>query len=599
MTEGIMRPSHCRWRTQAVLTVLLAACGTAAGPAGDKASRAAISEGVKVDQVGYLPARPKLAMVTDARATGAFSLRRTRDGAEVAGGALGPALADPDTGDTVRLADFSALSESGSFYLDVAGLGTSDDFDVAPDVYARAFLLVSRAFYGQRCGTAVDLAPLHPGYSHPACHVAGTRNPDALLHTSAGASGAVDGSGGWHDAGDYGKYVVNSGISTGELLWAYEAFPERVAAANLQIPESGNGIPDLLDEARWNLRWMLKMQDADGGVWHKLTSERFGSFVMPEADDGGPRYVIGTGAAPYKSSCATADFAAVMAIAARVFPPFDPEFAGTALAAAERAWAWLSRNPSVLFRNCCGVVTGEYGDGNCSDERLWAAAELFRTTGGPEYNSYFTSSFAAFGPVLGNGPPSWPDVRSLALFTYALSRQPKADESVRARIRTDAAAAGAALVARTRANPYRISLRPTDYVWGSNGVVANYGVALALVYALQPDPALLDAAAENLHYLLGRNTFALSWVTQLGDRPYRHPHHRPSGADANAEPWPGMLSGGPNRYGGDPVIDALPATPPARRYRDDQGSYASNEMAINWNAPLVFLLASLLPDPAR
>src|SRR5438552_7281335 len=218
-----MRPSS-RWRAQVGLSVLLAACGTAAGRASNKAVRSAVSEGVKVDQVGYLPARPKLAMVTDARATGAFSVRRTRDGAEIAGGTLGPALADPDTGDTVRLADFSALTESGSFYLDVAGLGTSDDFEVAPDVYARAFLLVSRAFYGQRCGMAVDLAPLHPGYSHPACHVAGTRNPDALFHAPAGATRAVDGSGGWHDAGDYGKYVVNSGISTGELLWAYEAF---------------------------------------------------------------------------------------------------------------------------------------------------------------------------------------------------------------------------------------------------------------------------------------------------------------------------------------------------------------------------------------
>ena len=578
--------------------MLLAAGGTAAAPARDS-SRAALSEAIKVDQVGYLPSRPKLAMVTDTRATGAFRVRRARDGAEVAGGALGPPQSDPDTGDTVRLADFSALGESGTFYLEVAGLGTSDEFDVAPDVYARAFLLVSRAFYGQRCGMAVDLAPLHPGYSYPACHVAGTPNPDALLHASAGAGGTVDGSGGWHDAGDYGKYVVNSGITTGELLWAYELFPERVGAVSLQIPESGNGVPDLLDEARWNLRWMLKMQDADGGVWHKLTSERFGGFVMPHRDDGGPRYVIGTGSAPFKSSCATGDFAAVMALAARVFRPFDAEFASAALAAAERAWSWLARNPNVVFRNCCGVVTGEYGDGNCADERLWAAAELFRTTGSPVYNAYFTASFSAGGAVLSEGAPAWPEVRSLALLSYALSRQPSTDEAVRSRIRADAVAAGALLVARTRANPYRISLRPTDYVWGSNGVVANYGVALVLVNALQPDPALLDAAAENLHYLLGRNTFALSWVTQLGDRPFRHPHHRPSGGDANAEPWPGLLSGGPNRYGGDPVIDALPAAPPARRYRDDQGSYASNENAINWNAPLVFLLASLLPDPAR
>jgi endoglucanase len=555
----------------------------------------AASEAIKVDQVGYLPSRPKLAVVTDTRATGAFRVRR-RDGSEVAGGALGPAVTDPDTGDTVRIADFSALTEEGTFSLDVAGVGVSDEFDVRADVYRQAFVLAARSFYGQRCGTAVDLGH---GYAHAACHTTGTRTPDALFHSSSGATGTIDGSGGWHDAGDYGKYVVNSGIATGELLLAYELFPERVGAISLDIPESANGIPDLLDEARWNLRWMLKMQDADGGVWHKLTSERFGSFVMPESDDGGPRYVIGTGAAPFKSSCATADFAAVMAIAARLFRPFDPEFARTAQAAAENAWRWVERYPSVIFRNCCGVQTGEYGDGSCDDEHLWAAAELLRTTGAPEYDAYFKAHYAALGPVLGTGPPSWPDVRSLALFTYALARPAAGEDPIRARIRSDAVAAAGAIVERTRANPYRQSLRASEYVWGSNGVVANYGVSLILANALQPDPAFLDTAAENLHYLLGRNTFALSWVTQLGDRPFRHPHHRPSGGDGNAEPWPGLLSGGPNRYGGDPVIDPLPATPPARRYRDDQGSYASNEIAINWNAPLVLLLASLLPDSAR
>ena len=579
----------------AALLPLLPVRTTSASTAVSAAARVAVSEAIKVDQVGYLPTRPKIALVTDTRATGAFRVRR-RDGSEVAGGALGPAVSDPDTGDTVRVADFSSLSEEGAFTLDVAGVGVSDEFEVRADVYRDAFVLAARSFYGQRCGTAVDLGR---GYAHAACHTSGTRTPDALFHSSSGSTGAIDGAGGWHDAGDYGKYVVNSGIATGELLWTYELFPERLGAISLGIPESANGIPDLLDEARWNLRWMLKMQDADGGVWHKLTSERFGGFVMPEGDDAGPRYVIGTGSAPYKSSCATADFAAVLAIAARLFRPFDPEFARTALAAADNAWRWLERNPSVVFRNCCGVQTGEYGDASCDDEHLWAAAELLRTTGAAEYDAYFKAHYTAAGPVLGTGPPSWPDVGSLALFTYALARPGAADDPIRARIRTDVAAAAGSIVERTRSNPYRQSLRASEYVWGSNGVVANYGVALVLAHALQPDPAYLDAAAENLHYLLGRNTFALSWVTQVGDRPFRHPHHRPSGGDGNAEPWPGLLSGGPNRYGGDPVIDALPASPPARRYRDDQGSYASNENAINWNAPLVLLMASLLPDPVR
>jgi endoglucanase len=555
---------------------------------------------VKLDQVGYLPARPKLAIVTAAQATGAFAVRRSADDTEALRGTLGPQVPDADTGDTVRIADFSVLREAGSYYLDVAGVGASHEFDVSPTVYSRLFYLALRAFYGQRCGMAVDLAPTLSGYRHPACHVAGAANPDALMHASSGASGAIDGSAGWHDAGDYGKYVVNSGITTGELIWTYEAFAARVGSVHLDIPESGNPVPDILDEVRWNLEWMLKMQDRDGGVWPKLTSERFGGFVMPDLDDGGPRYVIGTGAPPYKSSCATGDFAAVMAAASRVFRPFDPDFSRLTLAAAERAWRWLSEHPGVIFRNCCGVQTGEYGDGNCADERLWASAELFRTTGAAEYNSYFVANHGASRPaLLGGGSPSWPQVGSLALLTYYFSGQPAADEAVRAQIRADTIAAAEAIVARTAANPYRVSLRSTDYVWGSNGGAANYGVLLALAHQVQPSASYLDAAADNLHYLLGRNTFGLSWVTQVGDRPFRNPHHRPSGADTNAEPWPGLLSGGPNRYGGDPVIDAMPAMPPARRYRDDQASYASNEIAINWNAPLVFLVASQLPEGSR
>src|SRR2546428_7088151 len=136
-------------------------------------------------------------------------------------------------------------------------------------------------------------------------------------------------------------------MTTGGLLGPYGFFARRVGSVRLDIPESGGPVPDLLSEVRWNLDWMLKMQDRDGGVWHKLTRERFGSFVMPERDDGGPRYVIGTGSGPYKSSCATGDFAAVMATAARVFRPFDPDFAAAGLAAAERAWRWLSLNPNV------------------------------------------------------------------------------------------------------------------------------------------------------------------------------------------------------------------------------------------------------------
>jgi endoglucanase len=183
----------------------------------------------------------------------------------------------------------------------------------------------------------------------------------------------------------------------------------------------------------------------------------------------------------------------------------------------------------------------------------------------------------------------------MGLWTYALATRKGANPAAVARIR-EAALAGARKVAvRTRANPYRVSLKTSDYVWGSNGVAANYGLQLLIANLLAPDPAFIEAAQDNLHYLLGRNAFSLSWVTQVGANPYRHPHHRPSGGDANAEPWPGLLSGGPDAGRHDDLLRALPETPPARIYRDEQASYASNEVAINWQALLVFLLAEQLP----
>lgn len=584
-----------RMARRSLLLVLLAGCGVAAQPPSNNPATASVA--IKVDQVGYLPGEAKLAMVTASGGGGEFQVRRAAAGSVVLRGRLGPPLADADSGDTVRLADFSALAETGDFVIEVDGVGTGPGFRVAPDVFSRAFYLAARSYYGQRCGTAIDLGPAFPGYAHAACHVEGTPNPDAEFHASSGRAGRRAAVRGWHDAGDYGKYVVNSGITTGQLLWTYERYADRVAGVRLDIPESGDGTPDLLDEARWNLEWMLSMQDEDGGVWHKLTSARFGGFVMPERDDGGVRYIVGTGSDPYKSTCATADLAAVAAIAGRVYRPFDAPFAQRALDAARRAFTWVGRHPGVAFRNCCGVVTGEYGDDRCEDEALWAAAELFRTTGEAVYGEYFLRRYAGGGPTVSASayPQDWRNVKNMALWAYAFSGVGSADAAAQV-IRADTLAAADAIVARTQANGYRVSLRPEHYVWGSNGGVANFGVLLLVADAFSADRRYVQAALDNLHYLLGRNTHAASFVTRLGTRPIRNPHHRPSGGDTHAEPWPGLLAGGPNRYDRDGSgLDALAATPPARRYVDQQASYASNENAINWNAPLVFLLASTLP----
>ena len=282
---------------------------------------------------------------------------------------------------------------AGSYYIQIPGVGKSWNFSVSGNVFERTWYLAMRGFYGQRCGTAVDLGPEFPGYSHPACHLRGE------FHPSSGKSGPRDNIGGWHDAGDYGRYMVNSGVATGTLLWAWEIYGPRLKSIRLKIPETGNGTPDILNEVRWNLEWMLKMQDSDGGAWHKQTSTHFPGFIAPDKDTL-PSEVIGTGSAPYKSTCATADLAAVAAIAARVYKPYDSQFAGQALDAARRAWEWTEKYPNVIFRNPPGVTTGEYGDSNCSDERLWAAAELWRTTGEATYHQFFLNNYAAYLPFL-------------------------------------------------------------------------------------------------------------------------------------------------------------------------------------------------------
>ncbi len=552
--------------------------------------KGAVTTAVKVDQAGYLPDAAKLAIVSapaEGRSNVKFMVRRAEDGRIEFEGDLGAPVADPDSGDTVRTADFSKLKKPGRYYLELPGLGTSWRFAIDRSVYSRPYYLAMRAYYGQRCGTAVDLGPEFPGYKHDTCHLKGAYD------SSSGKDGLHVSTHGWHDAGDYGRYIVNAGISTGTLLWTWELYRDRIGKTALKIPESGNGTPDILNEVRWNLEWMLTMQDGDGGVWHKQTSTHFCGFIMPEKDTL-TNVVIGTGAAPFKSSCATADFAAVMAIAGRAYESFDRQFAQRCSEAAEKAWIWLNANPEVVFRNPPGITTGDYGDDHCGDERLWAAAELWRTTGRELYQTYFVQHYREYiNTIRAVGPPTWSMMAPFGLWSYVLGAGK--DVGALQAIRQQSVSAADQIVERTARNPYHVSLTRQDYIWGSNGVAANYSMQLLIADHLAPNPRYVEAAGENIHYLLGRNTFSLSWLTQVGENAFKHPHHRPSAADGIELPWPGLLSGGPNPGRQDSVMKKLvsPDTPPAKAYVDETGAYACNEVAINWNAPLVFVLAAL------
>ena len=534
---------------------------------------------VFVNQVGYLTDSPKLFFTTvfadsfeviDKSSqqicyTGVLNLFSSNDAA---------------TGLTLYKGDFTGLTATGEYYISIGSDDTSYSFKISNEVFRDVFYKSLKGFYFQRCGTA--LLNTNAGvYSHPVCH-----NNDGTFHTTSGRTGTKNTTKGWHDAGDYGKYIVNAGISAGTLLLAYESFPEMFGQDDLNIPESGNGVPDILDEVKYELDWFLKMQDTSGGVFFKVTKTNFESFVMPQ-NDPGTRYIYQI------SSTATADFAAVMARASRLFFRFDSLFANQCIQAAQLAWQYLADNPAIVppggFKNPAGTYTGEYGDGNDSDERLWAAAELFESTGEPVYNSYFESRYSQSG--IFNSTMNWGNVKPLALLTYLNCIRPNASATVKNNIRNSLISYCSTLNARANTNGFSIAINPGEYNWGCNSDVLNKAIILIFGFKETNIPGYETAALSQLNYILGTNAHDFSFITGVGKNSVMHPHHRPSASDGIVNPVPGLLAGGPNQYLNDPVLQALfnSSTPPALCYVDNVDSYASNEICINWNAPLVFV----------
>ncbi|HEX6925304.1 MAG TPA: glycoside hydrolase family 9 protein [Longimicrobiaceae bacterium] len=545
--------------------------------------------GVHLNQVGFYPDGEKIAVVVGAQGD-EFWVAPANGGEPVFSGKLEPPREHPAWGAPARRADFSALRSPGQYRLEVPGVGASPSFEIAPEVHAEVARGAMKAFYYHRVS-----APALPEYAGRWARPAGHPDDRVRVHPSAASPGRPAGTVisapyGWYDAGDYNKYVVSSGISTGTLLALIEDYPEAVVGLETDIPESGDRVPDLLDEVLWNVRWMLSMQDpGDGGVYHKLTTAEFSGMVMPH-EDTAPRFVV------QKSTAAALNLAAVAAQASRVlrrYPEAAPGLADSLLHAAVAAWQWAREHPDVLYdqgglnrRFDPDIETGAYGDRNLADEFAWAAAELLVTTG--------QDSFYRAVPVLADSAvtvPAWNSVRTLAYYTlvrFVDSLPPAAAdelEQVRGRLIT----AADSLAAGAEDHPYRVPMgaNPRDFVWGSSGVAANQGMLLLYAHRLTGEPRYLQRALDNLDYLLGRNPTGYSFLTGFGDRTPMHPHHRPSQADGVEDPVPGWLSGGPNP-GRQDGCD-YPSTVPALAYVDDLCSYASNEVAINWNAPFVYL----------
>jgi endoglucanase len=542
---------------------------------------------VMVNQVGYCTKAQKIFYTTTPADT--FFVVDHSSGLKVFSGTIKLSKnTDPASGQTIYTGDFSSFIQQGQFYIVTTAPDTSVLFTISDTVFQNVFRKSLKGFYFQRCGTA--LTPEFAGvYAHRACHLA-----DGVFHNSSDTIGTRVTTGGWHDAGDYGKYVVNAGVTVGTLLMAYELFPTKFSCDNIGIPESGNGIPDILDEVHYELQWLLTMQRWDGGVYNKLTREHFEGFVMPEADTTAPRFLYQI------TTPATGDFAAMCARAARIYKPFNPQFADSCLAAARLAWNYLLAHPFLLpsggYTNPPGTNTGAYGESDDSDERLWAAAELFSTTGEKHYHSYYTASYSSVALI--SKTMSWPDVRTLAHLTYLYTKQPSTNKTIQMELRNSLLGFASTISKIITNEGWNISLKYDEYGWGGTSEVLNRAILLILASRETNNKTFRNNALFQLNYILGANINNISFVTGIGTLRPMHVHHRPSGADGIVEPVPGLLVGGPDQNREDAVLQKRYAvtSPHAICYADDEKSYASNEICINWNAPLVFVAGYFSTD---
>ncbi|HWP44076.1 MAG TPA: glycoside hydrolase family 9 protein [Blastocatellia bacterium] len=518
---------------------------------------------IRLNTVGFLPDHEKRASIA-ARCED-FRVISESDGAAVfRGKATGP-VRNADTDEELYIADFTTLKQPGVYRLDVPGVGRSAPFRIGRDVYHFPFYAVTRAMYLWRCGAAVR--GTHDGitYSHAACHL-----DDAWLDFVGGGHTRRDATKGWHDAGDYNKYVVNAGVTVGIMFLAWEQYGPHIQKIRLDLPESIKGLPDYLSEIKWEIDWLLTMQAPDSSVYHKISTKEFGPAIQPEQEKT-ERYF-----APW-SSAATADFVAMTAMAARIYEPYDKQYARRCLEAARRSYAFLLAHPEDHRADLKGFSTGAYQTAD-SDDRLWAAAEMWETTGERVCLSDFEARARNFSEKF-KADWGWSEVRNLGMLTYLFSKRDGRSSELVKQIAEELTRTADQIVRTRDTHGYARPLG-TVYYWGCNGGVANTTVLLQSANRLGPNREYVETTLDALAHLFGRNYYGRSFVTGLGANPPLNPHDRRSMDQPGARAWPGYLVGG--------------GWPKATDWKDEAPLYRVNEIAINWNAPLIYALASVL-----
>ena len=532
-----------------------------------------------VNQIGYPKNKTKFAYATGLNGGETLEIKK------VAQGESGPALftikaasplEDRVAGEPVCALDFSDFEQDGDFYIVVktpeGSQVRSVPFRIGDNLYNDVFTATVKYFYLSRCGQKITESDGGP-WAHEACH-----NTPAVVY---GTDKKIEVNGGWHDAGDYGRYIVAASKAVMDLLLAYE--------------QCGGAGTDLLGEVRFELEWMLKMQREDGGVYHKVSCYHFCGVINPDEEK--DELVVSP-----VSSTATADFAGCCAFASIFFEEGDPAFAKKLMDVALKAWKYLESHDEEPFKNPPEITTGGYGDWSSADERYFACASLFMKTGDSRYLNKALELRKSIETLPADPDFPWKNkwiegfgwgmVAGYGTEIFLRAKDKITDKNT-VKLFEDSIIGGAdRLLERIKNASFGTGLDRVH--WGSNGHVCDQAHLLLAAWDITHDKAYYEAAKKQLDYVLGCNPMNVCYVTGFGVNTVKCPHHRPSGAAKKT--MPGMLSGGPCEG----LYDACAKEklgplnlPPLRCFIDDFASYSTNEIAIYWNSSFVYIASKL------
>lgn len=541
---------------------------------------------IYINQMGYLPDESKY-LITESDSS-SFRILHRDSSREVFSGELTLHVKnDQSSGKTLFRGDFSDFSESGSYIIELPDGSRSFPFEISSAVFNKVRNDSIKSFYFQRSGQ--ELKKEHAGiFARPAGHV----NP-LEYHKTSPLKGSRDVNGGWYDAGDYGRYITPGSVAVAIMMMGYEQYPDRFNFYNNNIPESRNGISDFLNEIRFELEWMLKMQHTEKGEFYGalpyMVNSRDYVWELPHIESQ-PQYIYDF------STIATADFAAVMALSARNFQNIDKTFADKCLDASLLAWDFIKDRdiyPSGGFQRPDDTETGGYAESsedNNDDrsDRLWAAVELFLTTGEQQYNNYILENMRGIRSF--SGEMTWMNTLGFAHMQYLLGNREGIDIPLQNKLKELLVQYCDDIIESVETDGFHSSLKKDEYRWGSNGELLTRAEYLIFAYLQTDNKEYFNGALNQLNYILGINGNNMSYVTGQGTKFPSNIHHAALATDGIDEPFPGLVAGGPNsRLDGDKVLQRTfdRNTPPALCYIDHVDSCASNENCITYNAPLI------------